>query len=221
MLQYKLSEVQHQNWEQQIKDLFQPCQVSDKLWIVPHWSSPPDVSATNVILDPGLAFGTGDHPTTRLCLCWLSNVIQGGEMILDYGTGSGILAIAGLKLGASNAVGVDIDPVAVSSAAHNASLNGYEENSLRVFLAPSLENDFFPEIDAEYDIVVANLLLNPLLSLSKHLLAYIKPNGLLGLSGILESQVDEVQKIYGIHLDNINVTVQDGWACFSGRKSMV
>ncbi|KAI5083884.1 hypothetical protein GOP47_0000053 [Adiantum capillus-veneris] len=213
-LTYRLSEVQHQNWEQQVKDLFQPLKISESLWIIPQWSSPPDSSATNIILDPGLAFGTGDHPTTQLCLRWLNNVMKGGEEILDYGTGSGILAIAALK-----AVGVDIDPMAISSATHNASLNGYGPDSLRLLNAPSSGNESIPVIDAKYDIVVANLLLNPLLLLSECLLSYTKPGGQLGLSGILKSQVDQVREAYGLHLDNMSVGIQDGWACLSGTKS--
>lgn len=219
MLPYKLSEVKHQNWEQQVKDLFQPLKISDSLWIIPQWSTLPDPSATNVILDPGLAFGTGDHPTTQLCLRWLKHIVKGGERILDYGTGSGILAITALKLGAAHAVGVDIDPMAVSSARHNASLNGYTSSDLlQVFVAPSSGDELIPDIDAKYDVVVANLLLNPLLLLSAHLLHYTKPGGLLGLSGILESQIDQVREAYGLHLEKIEVQKQDGWACFSGTK---
>lgn len=220
MLPYKLSEVQHQNWEQQVKDLFQPLKVSESLWIIPQWRSPPDPTATNIILDPGLAFGTGDHPTTQLCLCWLNEVVKGGEEILDYGTGSGILAITALKLGAARAVGVDIDPMAISSATHNALLNGYGSNSLGLLIIPSSGNEQIPDIAAaKYDIVVANLLLNPLLLLLDRLLAYTKPGGLVGLSGILESQIDQVREAYGAHLDNVIVQTHDGWACLSGTKS--
>eukprot|EP00250_Pteridium_aquilinum_P011846 c20346_g1_i2 orf=703-1863(-) len=217
-LPYELSEVKHQNWEQQVKELFQPLEISDGLWIIPQWSIPPDPSATLIILDPGLAFGTGDHPTTQLCIRWLKHAVKGGEHILDYGTGSGILAITGLKLGAAHAVGVDIDPMAVSSATYNASLNGYGSDSLQLFIAPSSEDEQIPDIDAEYDLVVANLLLNPLLLLSKHLVGYTKPGGRLGLSGILESQVDQIREAYGSQLENIEVQIQDGWACLSGTK---
>lgn len=218
MLPYEMKEVKHQNWEQQVKDMFQPLNILDSLWIIPKWSSPPDPSATNVILDPGLAFGTGDHPTTQLCLRWLKHVVKGGEHILDYGVGSGILAISGLKLGACHAVGVDIDPMAVTSAKHNASLNGFESNSLQVFLAPSCGDDPIPCVAAKYDIVVANLLLNPLLQLSRRLLHYTKPGGILGLSGILETQVNQVQEAYALHLENIEVQTQDGWACITGTR---
>ncbi|MCO5559162.1 hypothetical protein L7F22_012755 [Adiantum nelumboides] len=200
------------------KDLFQPLKISESLWIIPQWRSPPESTATNIILDPGLAFGTGDHPTTQLCLRWLKNVVEGGEEILDYGTGSGILAITALKLGAAQAVGVDIDPMAISSATHNASLNGYGPDSLRLSNAPA-GNELIPAFEKKYDIVVANLLLNPLVLLSECLLSYTKPGGQLGLSGILESQIDEVREAYGLQLDNISIEVQDGWACLSGTKS--
>lgn len=220
MLPHEVKEMEHQNWVQQVKDMFQPLKIADCLWIVPKWTRPPDESATNVILDPGLAFGTGDHPTTRLCLQWLNHIVKGGECILDYGTGSGILAISALKLGACRAVGVDIDDVALSSARSNATLNGFDTDVLELFLSGNCGDGPISSGDRKFDVVVANLLLNPLLELSAQLLRYCRPGGLLGISGILESQVEQIEEKYSPYLGNIQVMTDDGWACISGTRNV-
>ena len=157
------------DWVRLTQDQFQPIRISDRLWVVPTWHTAPDPTAVNVVLDPGIAFGTGSHPTTRLCLEWLAGGIRGGERVLDYGCGSGILAIAAMKLGAAAAVGVDIDPQAVLAAARNA-----EQNRVAArFFGPAIEPG------GEYDIVVANILSNPLKALAPLLASRVRPGGRL------------------------------------------
>lgn len=195
-----------------------------------------DPIAINIVLDPGLAFGTGEHPTTRLCLLFLQEFVKGGEHVLDYGTGSGILGIAALKMGAGRAVAVDSDPLAVSSAIHNASLNSFGPDKMQVYLVPNdgsnaeasegtmkrpLATTTSNSGPAQYDIVVANILLNPLLYLASHITGYIRPGGLVGLSGIILDQVPRVQECYSKFLDNISVSKADGWACIKGTKKLI
>lgn len=177
-----------------------------------------DAKALNVIIDPGLAFGTGEHPTTRLCLRWLHSVVRPGDKIIDYGTGSGILSIAALKMGSVHAVGVDIDPVAISSAEYNASLNNLKPNTLQVYVAPADGDDPVPKEFTDFDVVVANILLNPLVELAGRITGYCKTGGLVGVSGILVEQVPKVKEAYSLYLDDISVSYDNGWACVSGRK---
>jgi ribosomal protein L11 methyltransferase len=175
---YRLRPVPDRDWVSRSRDQFGPVRVSERLWIVPTWHSPPEPGAINLILDPGLAFGTGTHATTRLCLQWLERTITGGETILDYGCGSGILAIAALRLGARRAVGVDIDPGAVAVARASAERNG---------VAGEFLHDCEPCISA--DVLVASILANPLKLLAPaHRAASA---GRLALSGILAEQANE------------------------------
>ncbi|KAL2635754.1 hypothetical protein R1flu_007233 [Riccia fluitans] len=237
MPHYVIELMEDQDWIDQLQGMFQPVEVAEGLWIIPKWSAPPDSMAVNVILDPGLAFGTGEHPTTRLCLQLLHQVVRGGERMLDYGTGSGILSIAALKMGASRAVGVDIDPMAITSARYNASLNDLEDDRLQVFLGsmggadpvpsgaayhPVYDNDMDESLDnkqtPDFDIVIANILFNPLVELSNRIANYARPGAFIGLSGILVEQVEQVQHTYACYLDNIQVTQDCGWACVSGTR---
>jgi ribosomal protein L11 methyltransferase len=176
---------------------------------VPTWHTPADPSAINIVLDPGLAFGTGSHPTTRLCLRWLDSNLQGGESVLDYGCGSGILAIAALKLGAARAVGVDVDAQAVTASRDNAIANKIENVS---FYLP----DAAPK--NTYDLVVANILTNPLRLLAPLLADATRPCGQIVLSGILEAQAQDVMNIYQQWFDLNAPTFEEGWSCLSGRK---
>jgi len=178
------------------------------LWIVPSWHEATDASAINIALDPGLAFGTGSHPTTRLCLRWLDANLRGGESVLDYGCGSGILAIAALKLGAGSAVGVDVDAQAVQASRDNARAN----QVVASFYLP----DAAPKLAAE--IVVANILTNPLRMLAPLLAGATLPGGRIVLSGILAEQADEVMAIYQQWFDLLPPQFEDGWACLSGSK---
>jgi len=175
---------------------------------VPTWHEPTNPKAINIALDPGLAFGTGSHPTTRLCLRWLDGNIKGSESVLDYGCGSGILAIAAMKLGAGSAVGVDVDAQAVVASRDNASAN-------RV-----LADFYLPDgiTLAQYDVVVANILTNPLRALAPLLAGAAKPGGRIVLSGILAEQAEEVMRIYAQWFDLAPAVLEDGWCCLSGVK---
>ena len=187
---------------------FDPIRISSRLWIVPTWHTPTDPTAINIALDPGLAFGTGSHPTTRLCLRWLDTHIKGGETVLDYGCGSGILAIAAMKLGAGSAIGVDVDAQAVLASHDNA-----EANQVRA--------DFYlPDgvALAQYDVVVANILTNPLRALAPLLAGATRSGGRIVLSGILAEQAGDVMRIYAQWFDLDPAVLEDGWCCLSGVK---
>ncbi|TMW92115.1 hypothetical protein EJD97_013469 [Solanum chilense] len=226
----------HTDWIKATQELFCPVEVTDGLWVVPEWTTPPDPQATNIILNPGLAFGTGEHPTTKLCLLLLRDLIKGGEFFLDYGTGSGVLAIAALKFGAAFSVGFDIDPQAITSAQYNATLNniGHEELLLKLVpgkgILPSADFSSSMDIDqtaydaevlnnrGKYDIVVANILLNPLLELADEIVSYAKPGATVALSGIISEQIPRILERYSQYLENITVSKMDDWACISGLK---
>jgi len=205
---YTVSEVAEQNWVQLTQSQFDPIRISDRLWIVPSWHEAPDAGAINLILDPGMAFGTGSHPTTRLCLEWLERTIQGGQSLLDYGCGSGILAIAGAKLGAKPVAGVDIDPQAVQAARDNA-----ERNGVSALFADSAE-----PVAGEYDLVVANILSNPLKVLAPAICAHVRPGGRLALSGILAEQAEEIAAFYAQWLPLSVADSREGWVCLTGTK---
>jgi len=190
---------------------FQPIRISDLLWVVPSWHKLPAPPAVAVSLDPGVAFGTGSHPTTQLCLRWLERQVRGGETILDYGCGSGILAIASMKLGAAWACGVDIDPAAVRAAKENADRNG-------VCCEFSVDS---PSRAFKVDIVVANILANPLKLLAPLLADHVRPGGRIALSGILERQRTEVETCYANWFEFEPPTVDEGWVCLSGKRKVL
>ena len=185
-MQYQIDLVADQDWVRLTQSQFDPIPISPRLWIVPTWHAAPDAAAINLKLDPGLAFGTGSHPTTRLCLRWLDQNIRGGESLLDYGCGSGILAIAAVKLGAGDVVGVDIDPQAITASNDNATLNAVHA---RFCLPDKLA-------EAQYDMVVANILTNPLKAMAPMLAGRVRRGGKLVLSGILVAQAQAVMDIY-------------------------
>jgi ribosomal protein L11 methyltransferase len=197
----RLTEVAEQNWVQLTQSQFEPIRITDRLWIVPTWHRAPDPAAINLILDPGMAFGTGSHPTTRLCLEWLADNLQGGKTVLDYGCGSGILAIAALKLGAGRTVGSDIDERALESAAANAAANG---------VALEVVSSRQPIIET-FDVVVANILTNPLCLLAPMLAGRTAPGGRLVLSGILETQAEQVIAAYAPYLRLQVGATREGW----------
>jgi ribosomal protein L11 methyltransferase len=205
---HKIETLEESDWVRLTQAQFDPIRISQRLWIVPTWHTPTDPTAINIALDPGLAFGTGSHPTTRLCLRWLDNHLRGSETILDYGCGSGILAIAAMKLGATSAVGVDVDAQAVQASRDNA-------------LANQVEADFYlPEGVAltQYDVVVANILTNPLRALAPLLAGTTKSGGRIVLSGVLGEQAEDVMRIYAQWFNMQAAVVEDGWACLSGIK---
>lgn len=196
------------DWVRLTQSQFSPIRISRRLWIVPTWHAPEDPAAINISLDPGLAFGTGSHPTTRLCLRWLDSHIKPGQSVLDYGCGSGILAIAAGKLGAGRVIGIDIDAQAVSASQANAAANRVSAE----FYLP----DLAPPVQA--DIVLANILTNPLKMLAPLLAGATRTGGCLVLSGILEEQAGEVMEIYSQAFDLEPPVMEDGWACLTGVK---
>ena len=200
--------VLEQNWVEKSKAGFSPIRVSNRLWIVPSWHDPPDPGAINLVLDPGLAFGTGSHPSTLLCLQWLERTILGGETVIDYGCGSGILAIAALKLGARRAIGVDIDPDAIAAARSNAHRN----HAAAEFF------DGREPLSSVAQIVVANILANPLQVLAPFLASRCAPGGRLALAGILSFQASEVEKAYAPWIQFGAHTESEGWVCLAGVR---
>lgn len=211
---YHVAHIAEQDWVRLTQSQFNPIQISSRLWIVPTWHQPPDSSAINLILDPGLAFGTGSHPTTMLCLCWLEKNLKSGASVLDYGCGSGILSIAALKLGASNVTGIDIDAHAVTASYANAELNQCDQSKL-VFASSytSIVEDV-----KQVDMVVANILANPLIVLAPVLARATGEGGRIILSGILKEQADEVIAIYNQWFRIKVVEEEDGWVLLSGVK---
>jgi len=205
---HELRSVPDEDWVARSREQFGPIRVSATLWIVPTWRSPPEPDAINLVLDPGLAFGTGSHPTTRLCLQWLERSIAGGETVLDYGCGSGILAIAALKLGARRAVGVDIDPDAVATARANARRND---------VAGEFLEDCAP-LTFTADLVIANILANPLKLLAPILASRCRHGGQIALSGILPDQVRDVESCYSLWIAFVPPAETEGWVCLSGVK---
>lgn len=207
--EHRIETLEDDDWVRLTQSQFEPIPISKRLWIVPTWHTPSDPAAINIVLDPGLAFGTGSHPTTRLCLRWLDSHMPKGVTVLDYGCGSGILAIAALKLGASYAVGVDVDKQAVIASRDNAKAN--QVDAVEFFLP-----DAAPQ--AEYDLVVANILTNPLRMLAPLLAGATRQGGQIVLSGILQEQADDVMAIYGEWFELAEPVFEDGWSCLSGRK---
>jgi ribosomal protein L11 methyltransferase len=197
-----------QDWVRATQAQFEPIRISDDLWIVPTWCDPPRPGAINIRLDPGLAFGTGAHPTTRLCLRWLAGQVSRTDSVLDYGCGSGILAIAAARLGAACVSGVDIDAQAVRASIDNALANGVHGRFRQVdALAPQT-----------YSIVVANILANPLRVLAPALAARTSVGGRIALSGILASQATEVADAYARWFAT-SVWQRDGeWVLVSGTR---
>jgi len=203
----ELEEVAEQDWVRLTQAQFEPIRINQRLWIVPSWHAAPDPTAINLMLDPGLAFGTGSHPTTFLCLQWLSETLRGGEMVLDYGCGSGILGIAAAKLGAASVLGVDIDANALIAARDNAASNG-----VTLGLRHSAE-----KLEERFDIVVANILTNPLCVLAPLLVGRIAPGGRIALSGVLESQAEQVIAAYAPLIALRAGAVHEGWVRLEGQ----
>lgn len=207
---YKLEQLEDKDWEREWMDNFHPMKFGQRLWICPSWRDVPDPSAVNVMLDPGLAFGTGTHPTTALCLTWLDGLDLVGKTVVDFGCGSGILSLAALKLGAKKVIGIDIDPQALQASLENAKRNHCEDR-LALFLPKDQ-----PEFKA--DVVVANILAGPLRELAPVIINYLASNGVLALSGVLEEQAEQLQTQYAEFCQMDAITVQDEWVRLSGVR---
>lgn len=204
----RLHAVEEQDWVRTTQAQFGPIAIGQRLHIVPTWCEPPAHGVT-LRLDPGLAFGTGSHPTTRLCLEWIEHAVRGDESLLDYGCGSGILAIAAAKLGAGRVVGTDVDAQALRASVANAALNDVGAT----FVPPdALATEAF-------DIVVANILANPLVLLAPALAARVRAQGRIALSGILESQADEVREAYERWFTLRAWRAADGWVLIEGQRT--
>jgi ribosomal protein L11 methyltransferase len=204
-----IERVEDADWVALSQRQFDPIRVGERLWIVPTWHAPPQPGAVNIVLDPGAAFGTGSHPTTRLCLAWLERNVKPGDTVLDYGCGSGILAIAAVKLGARAAVAVDIDPLALQAARYNSQRN-----------AVALE-----VVDAQHSvpgaalITIANILANPLRMLAPILASHTAPGGMIVLAGILEEQASVVRSAYSPWAD-LALAARDGeWVLLAGERT--
>jgi ribosomal protein L11 methyltransferase len=205
---YRVEPVADDDWVRRSQAQFSPVSIGERLWVGPNWASPPQGKAAIVRIDPGLAFGTGSHPTTRLVLGFVEQRVGGGERVLDYGCGSGILAIAAAKLGASHVDAVDSDPEAVQSTAANAAAN-------RVAVHACAPEGLAP---ARYDLVVSNILAQPLIVLAPLLAARIDRGGRLALSGILEGQAAEVVSAYAPFVDARVSAAEEGWALVEGMR---
>ena len=206
--QFIWSEVAEQDWVRLTQAQFDPIRISKRLWIVPSWHTVPDPRAISIRLDPGLAFGTGSHPTTRMCLAWLDQHVQTGDSVLDYGCGSGVLAIAAALLGASPVAATDIDPQALTATSDNAAANTCAVIAHAAGALPP----------GTHDIVVANILTNPLKVMAPALAARVQPGGRLTLSGILESQADEVIAAYAPFIALAVWRSEEAWVCLTGRR---
>jgi ribosomal protein L11 methyltransferase len=203
--------IEDQDWERSWMDNFQPMRFGRRLWIVPSWHVAPEPGAVNLLLDPGLAFGTGTHPTTALCLEWLDGQQLQDTQVLDFGCGSGILAIAALLLGARQAVGTDIDVQALEASRDNAQRNGIADERFPVYLPADLPVQ-------QADVLVANILAGPLVSLAPQLSGLVRPGGLLALSGILAEQGEDVAAAYAEDFELDPIANRDGWVRISGRR---
>lgn len=203
----RVEAVPEEDWVRVTESQFSPIHVSPNLWIVPSWCEPPADGAGWLVLDPGLAFGTGSHPTTRLCLQWIDANLRQGATVLDYGCGSGILALAAHRFGAAAVLGIDIDEHAVSGSRNNAAANRCQAR--------------FESTDADpggcFDLVVANILSNPLMLMAPMLCARVAPGGDLVLSGVLERQADDVIAAYRPWIGLDVWRSDEGWVCLHGR----
>lgn len=208
ILPFRIETLQEQNWQKVCTDSFTPILFQDRLWIYPSWHLPPDDGKARVELDPGLAFGTGAHATTALCLEWLAQTVTDGDCVIDYGCGSGILALAAIKLGAREAWAVDNDPQALEATQENAQRN---HTNLHAVLPEEL-----PRLQA--DQLIANILANPLISLAPHFAELVKPTGKIALSGILVEQIDAVNAAYQPWFNFDAPRIKDGWVCLSGSR---
>lgn len=209
--EYQFEDIADQDWERSWMDNFQPMRFGRRLWIVPSWHEAPDSQAVNLLLDPGLAFGTGTHPTTALCLEWLDGQDVRGLNAIDFGCGSGILAIAALLLGAERVTGTDIDPQALEASRDNAQRNGIADERFPLYLPEAMPAE-------PADLLLANILAGPLVSLAPQLISLVRPGGRIALSGILAEQTDEILAAYRDAFELDPVAEKDGWIRVTGVR---
>jgi ribosomal protein L11 methyltransferase len=208
---YKLEILEDKDWEREWMDRFEPIQFGERLWVCPSWKPVPDPSAANLMLDPGLAFGTGSHPTTALCLRWISEQNWSQKTVIDYGCGSGILAIGAVLMGAKHVVGVDNDTQALTATIDNAARNGISADTIPVFLPEDAPCE-------QVDVMIANILAGPLIDMASKLASLTKPKGLIALSGILEHQAQAVIEAYEPWFNMHSVSLKDEWVRIDGIK---
>lgn len=208
--EFRVEEVAEQNWVQLTQSQFEPIQINDRMWIVPSWHEAPNTDAINIEMDPGMAFGTGSHPTTSLCLQWLCDTVRSGCTVLDYGCGSGILGIAAAKLGAGQVLGCDIDVAAVDASKANALRN-------EVHTAQWQNSNL--AVSGEFDIVVANILTNPLCILAPTLASHVRAGGRMALSGVLATQAEQVIAAYAPWIELKVGAEREGWIRLEGIKA--
>lgn len=211
-LQFVINHLEDQDWERAWMDDFKPQSFGKRLWICPSWSTIPEPDAINLILDPGLAFGTGTHPTTSLCLRWLDQADLHNKTVIDYGCGSGILALAALKLGASTVSAVDIDPQALQATQNNAESNHLANNNQLTIGIPE-------ELHSPVELIIANILLTPLMNLRDRFHSLLNPHGLLVVSGILSEQTDELINQYRSVFIHQKTVDQDGWSLIIFKRA--
>jgi ribosomal protein L11 methyltransferase len=205
--------LEDKDWEREWMQHYRPMRFGSRLWVCPSWIDPPQPDAVNLMLDPGLAFGTGTHPTTELCLHQLDELSPTGLTAVDYGCGSGILAVAALKLGAEKVLGVDNDPQALVASRDNAGRNGISQERLPLALPGEVRTD---QWSGNSDLVIANILAGPLLELSDTLLNFLRPGGTMLLSGLLNTQADELCDHYRNRITLSVSAKKDGWVCLRG-----
>ena len=208
---FRVEAVEDKDWEREWMANFQPIQFGEKLWIVPSWHQAPDDKAINILLDPGLAFGTGTHATTALCLNWLDQADLKGKYVIDYGCGSGVLAIAAALLGAERVIGVDTDPQALEATRENARRNGVE---IEAYLPGNCP-------DEPCDLLLANILAGPLQNLAPRFANLVKAEGQLLLSGILQTQAEEVADSYQQWFTMQPAVSREDWVRLSGARHAV
>lgn len=215
---HRVEILEDKDWEREWMQHYQPMQFGRRLWVCPSWLEPPDPHAVNLLLDPGLAFGTGTHPTTALCLEQLDSMSLAGQTVVDYGCGSGILAVAALKLGATLALGVDNDPQALAASRDNAQRNGIATENFSLAFPGKVDQLAWEQ---RADVVIANILAGPLIDLSATLLHFLKPGGTVLLSGLLQNQAETLCAHYATRLPLRIVAARDGWVCLRGARQSV
>ncbi|KAA8735631.1 50S ribosomal protein L11 methyltransferase [Acinetobacter qingfengensis] len=206
--------IENQAWERAWMDYYEPIQVADNLWIVPEWLAAPNPQVTNIKLDPGLAFGTGNHASTFLCLQWLAEIDLKDKIVVDYGCGSGILGVAALLLGAKKVYATDIDPQAVLATKQNAELNGVSDR-----LYVGLPEEFEQEFTVQADVLVANILAKPLMMLVETFYNLTKPQAQFALAGLIEEQIEDVKQAYHPYFEVTGQQMrEENWCRLSGYR---